>query len=399
MTDSNSNHTPEDFGAFVPGQRFRIEGRAGGPLAGLTFAAKDLFDVAGKPTGGGNPDWARTNPVPERHGWAVQTLLDAGASLIGKTITDEVSLGILGENPFEGTPVNPRAPGHVPGGSSAGSAAAVAAGLCDTALGTDTGGSVRVPASFCGIYGIRPTHGRLDLSGMMSQAPSSDTTGWFASDAETFARVSAVMLGEAIPTALPTRLVVATDAFALADPETAAALEPSVARLRTLVGNVREEAMAPPGLAAWARAQRTLQPYEAWLNFQEWIDRTNPRFQFSVARNLALAPMVTASERGWASLVRQEARGRMRQLLPPGTILCLPTTPFPAPLCGQALSVLEPLRDRITALCAHGGLTGVPQVNLPGATVDGLPGGLSIVRPRGSDALLVTVAKAMAIRD
>src|SRR5258707_8379649 len=169
----------EDFGAFVPGQRFRIEGSSGGPLAGLTFAAKDLFDVAGRPTGGGNPDWARANPVPTRHAWAVQTLLDAGAELTGKTVTDEVSLGILGENPFNGTPVNPRAPGHVPGGSSSGSAAAVAAGLCDTALGTDTGGSVRVPSSFCGLYGIRPTHGRLDLAGMMQQAPTSDTTGLF----------------------------------------------------------------------------------------------------------------------------------------------------------------------------------------------------------------------------
>ena len=346
----------DDIGAFVPEQQFRLAGKSGGPLAGLTFAAKDLFDVAGHRTGGGNPDWARTYPVPTRHAWAVQTLLDAGADLIGKTITDEVSLGILGENPFEGTPRNLRAPGRVPGGSSAGSAAAVAAGLCDTALGTDTGGSVRVPASFCGIHGIRPTHGRLDLSGMMSQAPSSDTTGWFADDAETFARVSAVMLGEAIPQNLPHRLVIATDAFALADPETAAALEPMVARLGALVGEVREDAMAPPGLAAWTRAQRTLQPYEAWLTFQEWIDRANPRFQFSVARNLAFAATIPASERAWASLVRQEARGRIRQLLPPGTILCLPTTPFPAPLCGQPLSVLEPLRDRITALCSHGGL-------------------------------------------
>src|SRR5229473_5191427 len=230
MSDSEVIHgMPDEIGAFVPEQQFRLEGKPGGPLAGLTFAAKDLaakdlFDVAGRPTGGGNPDWARANPVPTRHAWAVQTLLDAGAELVGKTITDEVSLGILGENPFEGTPVNPRAPGRVPGGSSAGSAAAVAAGLCDTALGTDTGGSVRVPASFCGIYGIRPTHGRLDLRGMMQQAPSSDTTGWFACDAETFARASAVMLGEAIPDALPTRLIVAVDAFGFADAETTAAL-------------------------------------------------------------------------------------------------------------------------------------------------------------------------------
>src|SRR5437667_7917712 len=188
---------------FVPGPPVRIAGAPRGPLTGLTFAAKDLFDVAGHPTGGGNPDWARQHPVPTRHAWAVQRLLDAGATLIGKTITDEVSLGIVGEHAFYGTPINSRAPRRVPGGSSSGSAAAVAAGLCDTALGTDTGAAVRVPASFCGIYWIRPTHGRLPLDGMLPQAPSSDTTGWFARAAETFARVSRVMLGEAISPARP----------------------------------------------------------------------------------------------------------------------------------------------------------------------------------------------------
>jgi amidase len=386
----------DDFGAFVPGERFRIDGATEGPLAGLTFAVKDLFDVAGHPTGGGNPDWARSHPVPARHSWAVQRLLDAGASLVGKTVTDEVSLGILGENPFDGTPRNPRAPGRVPGGSSSGSAVAVAAGLSDTALGTDTGGSVRVPSSFCGLYGIRPTHGRLDLTGMMSQAPTSDTTGWLAGDAATFARVSAVMLDEAIPDELPRRLVIATDAFAVADPNAATALRPLLDRLSSLIGAVREETMAPPGLAAWANAQRTLQPCEAWQNFKDWIDRVNPRFQFSVARNLTLAAAIPESERARAAAVRDAARARMRALLPPGTILCLPTTPFPAPRCGQALSVLDPLRDSITRLCCHGGLTGVPQVSIPGSTVDGLPIGLSIVGAPGSDATLVAVARALA---
>lgn len=386
----------EDFGAFVPGERFRIDGKAGGPLVGLTFAAKDLFDVAGRPTGGGNPDWPRDRPIPTRHAWAVQRLIDAGASLVGKTITDEVSLGILGENPFDGTACNPKAPGRVPGGSSSGSAVAVAAGLCDTALGTDTGGSVRVPSSFCGLYGIRPTHGRLDLTGMMSQAPSSDTTGWFARDPETFARVSAVMLSEAIPGELPTRLIVATDAFSIADPASAAALRPMVDRLAGLIGERRDEAMAPPGLAAWANAQRILQPAEAWQTFKEWIDRVNPRMQFSVARNLTLAAMISEADRAHAAAVREAARTRMRRLLPPGTILCLPTTPFPAPACGQALSVLDPLRDRITRLCCHGGLTGAPQVSIPGSAVDGLPIGLSIVGGPGSDAALVAVARALA---
>ena len=385
----------DEIGAFVPGPRVRIEGRAGGPLAGLTFAVKDLFDVAGVATGGGNHDWPTGRPIPARHCWAVQTLLDAGATLIGKTITDEVSLGILGENAFDGTPRNVRAPGRVPGGSSSGSAAAVAAGLCDTALGTDTGGSVRVPSSFCGLYGIRPTHGRIDTAGMMPQAPTSDTTGWFARDAGTFARVSAVMLGEEMPRALPGKLVVAVDTFGFADSTVAQALRPMVARLATLIGHSREDIMAPQGLSVWARAQRSLQPVEAYNTFKPWLDARNPRFAFSVAKALVTGSMIPAAEQSWANLMRQEARGRMAHLLPQGTILCLPTTPFPAPPVGQPLSVLDPLRDRITCLCAQGGLAGHPQVNIPGAAVDGLPVGLSIIGPRGGDASLVAVAHAL----
>ncbi|MET3893111.1 amidase [Bosea sp. OAE506] len=380
--------------AFVPGTLMPLSGKAGWALDGLSFAVKDLFDVAGLPTGGGNHDWAMVNPVPQRHAWAVQTLLDAGASFIGKTITDEVSLGILGENAFDGTPINTAAPERVPGGSSSGSAAAVAAGLCDTALGTDTGGSVRVPASFCGLYGIRPTHGRLDTTGMLPQAPSSDTTGWFARDAETFARVSTALLGEA-PGALPTRLLIATDAFAFADPEVAEALQPMVARLSRIVGEVREEIMAPQGLSVWARAQRTLQPVEAWNTFRGWVETANPRMAFSVVAGLLNGARMPEGERQWAEMMRLEARARLRHLLPPGTILCLPTTAFPAPLRGLSQPALQPLKDRISCLCSQGGLTGSPQVSLPGATVNGAPVGLSIIGGRGTDASLIAVARAM----
>jgi amidase len=380
---------------FVPGAQIRIEGRLGGPLAGITFAAKGLFDVAGQPTGGGNHDWARWRPVPDKHAWAVQRLLDAGATLIGKTITDEVSLGILGENAFDGTPLNPRAPDRVPGGSSSGSASAVASGLCDTALGTDTGGSVRVPASFCGLYGIRPTHGRLPLDGMLPQAPSSDTTGWFARDATTFARVSHVMLGEDLPHELPTRLLIAIDAFGFADADVQASLKPMVSRLVRLIGAAREETMAPAGLSVWARAQRALQPAEAWATFRPWIEATNPRVAFVVARNLIAGSQISVADRAWAGLMRAEARARLTHLLADGAILCLPTTPLPAPVKGQAISALDIVRDRITCLAAHGGLTGVPQVSMPGATVNGLPVGLSIVGAHGQDAMLVAVAKAV----
>ncbi|MBS0243190.1 MAG: amidase [Proteobacteria bacterium] len=380
---------------FVPGSRIRIEGRRGGPLAGLTFVAKDLFDVAGYPTGGGNHDWAGWRPVPDRHAWAVQTLLDAGATLTGKTITDEISLGILGENAFDGTPLNPKAPDRVPGGSSSGSASAVASGLCDTALGTDTGGSVRVPASFCGLYGIRPTHGRLPVDGMLPQAPSSDTTGWFARDAATFARVSEAMLGEAVPAGLPKTLIVAVDALGFADDDVQAALQPMISRLARLIGASRNEIMAPQGLSVWARAQRTLQPAEAWETFRPWVEARNPRLAFVVARNLIAGSQIPAAELGWATLLRREVRGRMRHLVEGDAILCLPTTPFPAPLKGQPVTVLDDARNRITCLAAHGGLAGLPQVSIPGATVDGLPVGLSIVGGAGKDAMLVGVAKAM----
>jgi amidase len=382
-------------GPFVAGSSVRIPGAPNGPLAGLTFAAKDLFDVAGHPTGGGNPDWARQNPVPTRHAWAVQRLLDAGATLIGKTITDEVSLGILGENPFDGTPLNPTAPDRVPGGSSSGSASAVAQGLCDVALGTDTGGSVRVPASFCGLYGIRPTHGRLPLDGMLPQAPSSDTTGWFARDATTFARVSQVMLGGDLPQALPKKLIIAVDAFGFADNDVQAALKPMVSRLTHFIAPAREAIMAPQGLSVWARAQRTLQPAEAWETFRPWVEAMNPRMAFVVARSLMAGSQISAADRAWAGLMRREARARLTHLLEDGAILCLPTTPFPAPAKGQAISALDMVRDRITCLAAHGGLTGVPQVNIPGATVNGLPVGLSIIGAHGQDAMLVAVVKAM----
>ena len=389
----------DTVGALVPGSPVHIVGAPGGALSGLTFVAKDLFDVAGHPTGGGNPDWPGNKIKAERHAWAVQALLDGGADLVGKTITDEVSLGILGENIFQGTPINSAAPDRVPGGSSAGSVAAVAAGLCDIALGTDTGGSVRVPASFCGVHGIRPTHGRLDLTGMMPQAPSADTSGWFAQSAATFAKASSVLLEEDIPTALPQnqfrRLIVAVDAFGFAGAEMRAALQPMVERLGRLTGAVEEDIMAPPGLSTWARAQRTLQPYEGWLTFRGWLDRDNPAMAYSVARGLAQAATIPQGERDWADLMRQEARARLDYLLPPGTVLCLPTTPFPAPLKGLPVSETDLLRMRIAILCSHGGLTGVPQVSLPGANLDGLPIGLSIIGRWGMGAQQVALAKAM----
>jgi amidase len=226
------------------------------------------------------------------------------------------------------------------------------------------------------------------------QAPGSDTCGWFARDAATFARVGEVLFGSALPVTLPTTLLVAEDAFGFAEENVQQALAAVVGRLAALIGQSRHVTLAPQGLSVWQRAQRVLQASEAWRTFQPWLDGHNPRLAFSVARGLLQGSMMTDAERNAASLMRMEARARIRMLLPPGTILCLPTTPFPAPQKGLPLHQLDPLRERIGCLTSQGGLTGVPQVNLPGATAGGAPVGLSIIGARGSDLDLLCVAVA-----
>jgi amidase len=203
-----------------------------------------------------------------------------------------------------------------------------------------------------------------------------------------------VLFGDVLPAGLPTTLLVAEDAFGFADDKVRQALAPAVDRLAAMIGHRLDVALAPQGLSVWQRAQRVLQASEAWRTFQPWLDLHNPRFAFSVARSLLQGSAMTDAERNAAGLMRMEARARLRLLLPPGTILCLPTTPFPAPSKGLPLHELDPLRERISCLTCHGGLTGVPQVNLPGATVDGAPIGLSIIGAQGSDLDLLRVAVA-----
>lgn len=387
-----------ETGAFLPGPRLEIAGAAEGPLAGLRFAAKDLFDVAGHPTAAGNPDWARGRPLPQRHAWAVQALLEAGARLVGKTVTCEISLGILGFNAHCGTPPNPAAPGCLPGGSSSGSASAVAAGLADIALGTDSGGSVRVPASLCGLYGLRPTHGRIPFEGVCAQAPSFDTAGWFARDAETFARAGAVLLGEAPVEPEPAPLLLAEDAFALADGPVQAALRPQAARVAALLGGApRAMTLGEAGeLAAWGSQRNVLQRAEGWQTFRGWIDAVNPRLAFNVARNLSFAASLTEAQIAVAAALRHRVRERARSLLEGGAILCIPTTPFTAPPLGLPLQALDALSERIGLLTSFAGLTGVPQISLPLAQVAGRPVGLSLLAWRGQDARLLGIARALA---
>ncbi|MGB8578479.1 MAG: amidase family protein, partial [Pseudolabrys sp.] len=197
-------------------------GAATGPLVGLTAVVKDMYDIAGTRTGGGSPEWLAAQKPATRHAAAVEQILAAGATITGKTICDEFFYSVAGINAHYGMPTNLRAPGRIPGGSSSGSAAACGANACDFAIGSDTGGSVRIPASFNGLFGLRPTHGRVDLAGAMAMAPSFDVAGWFANAPGIFRRVGTVLL-RGSPIAAPvTGLIVATDAFAQADSEVAA---------------------------------------------------------------------------------------------------------------------------------------------------------------------------------
>ena len=386
----------DEYGAFVPHVDCVVQGAANGPLRGLTFAAKDLFDVAGYVTGSGNPDWERTHPPARKNAWAVQALLDAGATLAGKTITDEISLGLVGRNQFYGTPINPRAPDRVPGGSSSGSASAVAGGLVDAALGTDSGGSVRTPASFCGVYGLRPTHGRISVEGMATQSPSFDTCGWFAADPQIFARFGETLLGESAPWAASSRLIVAPDCFALAEPEVRACLTPAVERLAAQFRRMRESPLAQGDILDWSRNQSLLQRAEFSRTFAPWVERCVPRFSIEVGTSLALAALLTDDDLVAPRAFRETAKRRMEDLLGADGFLCLPTTPILPPRRDEPFSALQRSVGRIVELTSIAGLTGHPQISLPLADHDGIPVGLSVIGPRNSDAALVALANALS---
>jgi amidase len=383
------------LGAFVPGAIIHRAPRGAGPLSGLSFAAKDLFDVAGLVTGCGNPDWANTHEPAKADAWAVDAFLSGGATLRGKTVTDEISLGLLGINKFYGIPLNPRAPDRVPGGSSSGSASAVAGGLVDVALGTDSGGSVRIPASFCGLYGLRPTHGRISTAGMMTQAPSFDTVGYFADNAATFGRAGSVLLGEQVVGVLPDEIIVASDCFALADEPVRRALLPTLDRLRRIVP-VRESLLAESDLPDWSRHQRVLQKSEFHATFRDWIDRVNPRFSAEVAGAFSDDGHIAESDIAAANAFREGASNRLDRLLDGRRMLCLPTSPI-LPIARDArLSEMRAAVHRIVDLTCIAGLTGLPQVNLPMAVIGAIPVGLSLIGWRGGDAALVGAACAIA---
>jgi amidase len=383
--------------AFMPYPAAEAPNAPSGTLAGLAMAVKDLFDVAGYPTSGGSPHLLALSGVKRQTASAVQKLLDAGARFVGKTITDELAFSLNGKNAHFGTPVNGGAPDRIPGGSSSGSASAVSNGLCDFALGSDTGGSVRGPANHCGLFGIRPTQGRIALDNCVALAPSFDTCGFFARDAETFGRVAAVLLGDdAVPLGEKPRLLLAADAFAMLDVEVRGALAPVVKAIEGTLGEASLVEVAPEGFEPLYWAHRRLQAREAWQVHGAMIERYKPPLGPGIAERFEFARLVTDQEVAEAQEVRTRFRERFRQMIGPGAVLLLPTMPDIAPLLAETEEALNTYRNNAINLLCLSGLSGVPQVSAPVASRMGAPLGLSVIGPAGSDLSLVRLAARLA---
>ncbi|NDV86530.1 amidase [Aurantimonas aggregata] len=388
----------ESSGAFCPdANQIALSGASEGPLVGLSFAAKDVFDIAGVTAGNGHPDWLRTHAPASRTAPAVQRMLDAGADLAGKTIADELCYSLTGENYHYGTPVNAHDPARVPGGSSSGSASATAAGLVDFALGTDCGGSVRVPASYCGLYGMRPTHGAVPTAGVVPFAPSLDCVGWFARDPGTFARVGALLLPDDAPAEPVTHLLLAEDAFALLDPALRPAFAASIEQVEAAVAPATPVTLSEEGLDQWSETFRTVQAGEIWASLGDWIEAVKPRFGPGVSERFAAAKLLNPGAIAAAKERRLAIRGRLDALLSPGTAIITPTVPRIAPLRNLAAAEVEvAYRHAAMNLLCCAGLAGLPQVSLPLATFEGMPIGLSLLGPRGSDRALLALAASLA---
>jgi amidase len=373
-----------------------IYGAPVGSLAGLTAVIKDMYDIAGTRTGGGSPEWLAAQKPAPRHAAAVEQILAAGATITGKTICDEFFYSVTGINAHYGMPANLRAPGRMPGGSSSGSAAACGANACDFALGSDTGGSVRIPASFNGLYGLRPSHGRVDLAGAMAMAPSFDVAGWFANAPAIFHRVGTVLLRGTTIRASVVNLVVATDAFAQADAEVAALGREFLQRAASQLPTGREVTVAPTGFDEWREAFRIVQAKEVWETFGNFVLRASPQFGPGIKERMEIAAGVTADQANFARKVAAAAREHLHGLLPPGTIMALPTSPSIAPLATLKAHELESFRVRVMRLTCMAGLAGLPQMSLPIGTVSGCPAGLSLIAWEGGDEVLLDLAVSLA---
>ena len=381
---------------YMPYPAIKVVSARSGPLKGLTLAVKDLFDVEGYPTSAGSPHMLALSGIKKKSAAVVQKLLDAGAEFTGKTITDELAFSLNGKNAHFGTPLNGGAKDRIPGGSSSGSASVVSNGLCDFALGTDTGGSVRAPASHCGLYGLRPTHNRVSLKGAHDLAKSFDTCGWFARDAATYARVADVLLGkDRKPLSAKPQLLLAQDCFDLLEEPVKKALASAIKRLEKLYGKAQPVVAAPNGFDELYWAFRQLQGREAWEVDGAMITRYQPPLGAGVADRFAYARSVTDAQVTASSVVRERFTAAFATLLGNNSILILPTMADIAPKLTDSEADLESYRNRSLNMLCLSGLSRLPQLSMPLVKRLGAPLGLSILGPAGTDRSLVRVAEEL----
>ncbi|WP_409374547.1 amidase [Verminephrobacter aporrectodeae] len=384
--------------AFVPYPAVAVPAASTGPLADLRFGVKDLFDVAGYPTGGGNPILLALSGIKTRSAPTVQKLLDAGARFAGKTVTDEFAFSMNGNNAHFGAPLNGAARERITGGSSSGSASVVSSGLCDFALGTDTGGSVRAPANHCGLYGLRPTHGRVSLEGALDLAPSFDTCGWFARDVGSFARVADVLLGaDAKPLPQRPRLLWPKDIWAMLEAPVRDALDGTAQRVQSLLGPATPLDVVLESWDAMYWNFRYLQGREAWLTDGPLIERYAPPLGPDVAERFAWSRAVTDAQVNTARAFRLDFRARLAQTLGSDGVLLMPSMPDIAPLRNATGSSLEDYRNRAIRMLCLAGLGGFPQLSMPLAQRAGAPLGISLLGPAGADRSLVALAQRIAL--
>ena len=346
-----------------------------------------MFDVAGHVTGAGNPTWLSTHAAAEHDSALVAQLLAGGATLFGKVITDELAYSLHGDNLHYGAPLNSRAAGRVTGGSSSGSAAAVAAGLVDFALGSDTGGSTRVPASYCGLFGLRPTHGLLSTSGVVPLQPSYDTPTWLALDAEVFERVATWLLPPSSFSAQ--RALRFDDAVALADADFGGPLTRVQSALGSLL-RVPTLGIAVSGaLERWRGHYVSTGGREAWSIHGPWIEAQQPLFAPAIAARWAAASRITDVDCAVASAQAGAIRAHVRALFGNDAVALLPSAASVAPLRDAEPGAVDAVRMRTMAITCIAGLAGLPQVSLPFVNADGVPVGISLMGPAGSDLALL----------
>ena len=364
-----------------------VRGSGAGPLLGARVAVKDLFAVAGHRIGAGVPAFLAAAGTEPRTASAVQALLDAGADVTGVAQTDELAYSIAGANPHHGTPPNARVPGGLPGGSSSGPASAVALGQADVGLATDTGGSIRVPASYQGLWGLRTTHGRIPRDGLLPLAPSFDTVGWLTRDRSTLAVASRVSGRGAPAVPVPERFVTA--------PALLAGLPPAVRD--AFDAWVREHLAADEvdlgDVAAAQESVRIVQAHEAWAVHGAWLRAHPGAVAGAVAERFRVAATIGDEEAALARDDLERHRARFASALD-GAVLVLPSAASPAPQATADPAAVDAVRARTLRLTCVAGILGAPALSMPLLEVGGAPLGVCLVGPRDGDDALVHRAAA-----